>query len=299
MSANLASHYVQQYANTVQLLSQQTVSKLEATCLSGSHVGEQASPVDQYGKVEAVDATALARFADITRIDAPVDRRWVLPSDFHIPQLIDKRDILRVLTDPKSSEARIAIAGMNRQKDATLLAALGGTSKTGKIGATNTTLPAGQTVGVSFGTALSKMTVAKMREAKRILMANDVDTDMEDVYIVMSPTDHDNLLGEVTVTSRDYNDGQPVLKEGKVTRFLGMNIITSNLLGTGTDDLAGTSRPAYVYAKSGLYLGNWNNISVDISERKDLISLPWQIYTSMTIGATRLEEAKVVRIWCR
>lgn len=299
MSANLPTHYVQQYANTVQLLSQQTISKLEATVLTGSHTGEQASPVDQYGKVEAVDATALERFTDIVRVDAPVDRRWVLPNDFHIPQLIDKRDILRVLTDPKSSEARIAIAAMNRQKDRVILSALGGTAKTGKTGGTNTNLPAGQVVSVNFGAADSAMSVEKMREAKRLLMAADVDTDVEDVYIIMSPTDHDALLGEVTITSRDYNDGQPVLKEGKVTRFLGMNIITSNLLGTGTDDEAGTSRPAYVYAKSGVYMGNWQNISVDISERKDLLSLPWQIYTSMTIGATRLEEVKVVKIWCR
>lgn len=299
MSSNLPTHYIQQYGNTTALLAQQLVSKLESTVMSGSHVGDSASPVDQYGKLEAVDSTAIARFSAIVHQQAPLDRRWVLPTDWHIPQIIDKRDILRIITDPKAPEAKLAVAGLKRQTDRLILNAIAGTAQTGVRGATATTFPAGQTVGVSFGVALSKLGVLKMREAKRILEANDIMTELEEVTLVCSPTDHDALLADILVTSSDYNSDAYVLKEGRVIRFLGMNIITSNLLGTGTDDLAGTSRPCYVYCKSGMYLGKWADVTVDVRERADLISLPWQILTQMTAGATRLQETTAVRIWCR
>jgi hypothetical protein len=47
-----------------------------------------------------------------------------------------------------------------------------------------------------------------------------------------------------------------------------------------------------------MYLGLWNDMEVDISQRKDLSSLPWQAYLKMSAGATRLEEGKIVEIKC-
>jgi hypothetical protein len=104
----------------------------------------------------------------------------------------------------------------------------------------------------------------------------------------------DNLLAEAQIISLDFND-RPVLADGKIDRFLGMKFVYCERLlsATATDD---TIVP--VYAKSGLYLGLWNDISTDISQRKDLQSLPWQTYVHMTAGATRLEEKKCVQILC-
>src|SRR6185312_870875 len=97
----------------------------------------------------------------------------------------------------------------------------------------------------------------------------------------------DNLLAEAQVISTDFND-KPVLVEGKVTRFLGVNFIHSERLGTGTNDQAGTSTPCFVWQKEGMHLGIWNDISTNISQRHDLQSEPWQAYVYMTAGATRL-----------
>ena len=68
---------------------------------------------------------------------------------------------------------------------------------------------------------------------------------------------------------------------------------------TGTDDAAGTSTQVPMWLKSGMGLGVWGDIMTDVSQRKDLTSLPWQVYVKLTIGATRLEEKKVVKIWSR
>jgi hypothetical protein len=47
-----------------------------------------------------------------------------------------------------------------------------------------------------------------------------------------------------------------------------------------------------------MHLGMWNDISADISQRKDLGGLPYQVYLYGTFGATRLEEKRVVQVPC-
>ena len=46
-----------------------------------------------------------------------------------------------------------------------------------------------------------------------------------------------------------------------------------------------------------MMLGFWNDVTGRVSERDDK-SYATQVYASTTIGATRLEEAKVVEILC-
>jgi len=89
------------------------------------------------------------------------------------------------------------------------------------------------------------------------------------------------------------------LVEGRIQRFLGINFVHTERLGTAIDDQAGTSTPCYVYAKSGMYFGEWEAIQTHISQRNDLTGLPWQVYVKGTFGATRLEEKKIVKIFAR
>lgn len=292
MSVNIPTHFVQQFATNIQLLLQQKGSKLRSTVMTGSHIGKQASPVDQVGAIEM--QAVVGRFGAMGRVDAPLDRRWVFPSDFDLPQLIDSYDKLRLLIDPTSAYVQNAVFAAGRQMDKLILAAINGTNQTGETGSTATALPAAQKVAVNFGASSNTgLTVAKLREAKRILMAADLDLDdpMNQLTCVVKAKQHDNLLAEAQVISTDFND-KPVLVEGKIMRFLGINFVHSELVETSTNDLVP------VYAKSGVYLGLWNDISTDIDRRKDIQSLPWQAYVFMTAGATRLEEEKVVQVSC-
>jgi hypothetical protein len=297
MSANLPSHYVQQFSTNLQLLLQQKGSKLAGTVMSGSHVGKQASPVDQIGAVAAQRVTS--RFAPMARVDAPVDRRWVFPVDYDLPQLVDSLDKLRLITDPNSTLVQNAVFAMGRAKDDEILSAMFGTNYTGVAGSTSTAFSATQVVSASQGAAAATgLTVAKLREAKKILMANEVDVDADPLYCIVKAKQLDNLLAEAQIISTEFND-RPVLKDGKIASFLGINFIHCERLVSGTDDLAGTSDQIPLFAKSGMYLGMWNDIQVDISQRKDLQSVPWQAYCMGTFGATRLEEKKIVKVWCR
>jgi len=305
MSVNLPTFYSQQFTSNVGLLLQQKESKLSGRVTSSNYVGKQAQVVDQLGAVAMQPVTS--RFAPMGRVDAATDSRWIFPADFDLPQLIDTFDKLKMLADPNSAYVQNAVAAANRKKDDIIISAFFGTAKTGETGATSTTFgttvttSGSRNVAVAFGAAAATgLTVAKLREAKRYLMSKQVDVESDPLTCAITSVQHDNLLGEIQVISSDFNGGdRPVLKDGLVTRFLGIDFVHCERLTTDTDDASGTSRQVPLFAKSGMHLGMWNDITTDITQRKDLQGLPWQAYLYMSLGATRVEEDKVVRIWCR
>jgi len=297
VNSGIPLFYVEQFSSNIQLKLQQEGSVLRSCVMSGSHVGSQASPVDQFGAINARKVTG--RYTPIERVDAPTDRRWVFPQDYDLPQLLDNFDKLRLLIDPMSSYVTNATYALGRSMDQEILNGLLGVNYTGNSGGTQTSLPSTQVVGVNQGAAsATNLTVAKLRAAKKILMANNVNFQKEMVYCAINAANHDSLLAETQIISTDFND-KPVLVEGRIERFLGINFVHTELLSTGTDDQAGTSTQVPLWVKSGAYLGLWQDMTTDISQRKDLSSLPWQAYVMGTFGGTRLEETKVVKIWAR
>jgi hypothetical protein len=302
VSVNITTFYVQQYARIINELVQQRDSRLRKAVTEQRYEGKAGSPVEQVGAIAMQPVTS--RYAPMGRVDAPTDRRWVYPSDFDLPQLLDSFDQLRLLVDPKSKFVQNAHFAANRQFDDLIISAMFGTSKTGETGQNSTTFPSSQAVSVQQGAAApTGLTVAKLREAKRILLANEAIEyhGAPELYCVAKATQLDNLLAEVQVVSTDFNDegGAPVLKDGVITKFLGIEFIHSERLTTGTDDQSGTSTQVCMWEKNGLHLGLWNDVTTDVAQRKDLQGLPWQAYVYLTAGATRLEEKRVTKIWCR
>lgn len=292
MSVNIPKLYVQQFATNIQMKLQQKDSRFRSRVTEGQHYGEQAAEVDQVGKIAMLPVTS--RFAPMGRVDADFDRRWVLPSDFELPQLIDSFDKLRLLTDPQSVYVQNAVAAANRQIDEIIIDAFTGTAKTGKTGSVSTSALAGNQIAVGFEAAGNiGLTVNKLIEAKRILMAAEVDIESDPLYCAISAKQHANLLKEVQVTSLDFND-RPVLVDGRIMRFMGFEFVHTELLSYNS----GTIRSVPAWAKSGMHLGIWNDIETSVGQREDLSGKPYQAYLKMTIGATRLEEPKVVDILC-
>lgn len=296
MSVNAPNLFVSQFSTNLDLLLQQKGSKLRGRVMTGTHQGKQASPVDQIGAVEA--QTPAGRFAPIGRVDALLTRRWVFPQDKEIPQMFDRFDQLRMISDPKSRYAENAAYGIGRAWDDAIITAALATSQIGETGTGTEVFPAGDIIAEDFGSSGTDtgLTAAKIIEAKRIFEDHKVDLDADPMTIIISPTMHANLLNQAVVTSTDFNKPgpRPVLTEGKVTSFLGADIVVSTRLQlTDTDD-----RQAIAFVKSGMYLGIWEDIFNDVSQRKDLSGLPWQLYTCATFGATRLQAGKVVSILC-
>lgn len=299
MASSVPNHYGQQFASTVQLLLQQKGSVLmPGVTVGGGHKGEQVSPVDQYAPVVA--NTVVGRYNPMPNTEPTNNRRWVLPVDKDLNQLIDSFDMLRLLVDPKSKYVENARNAIGRAMDEEIIDKCFGTNQTGKSGTTAQAFGTNQSVSVIQGAAAaSNLTLAKLKYAKRILRANNVNFAEEEVYCAINAANYDSLMAEIEVVNSDFNGGRSPLYEDKLEQYLGVKFINTELLTTGTDDQSGTSTMTPLWCKSGLYLGMWDSMTTDISKRNDLQGVPWQAYLKATFGATRLEEAKVVRIWTR
>ena len=293
MSANIPGHFSRSYSTNVELLLQIKGSKLRGAVTIGNYVGDQASPVDQIGAVEAQQV--VSRFAPMGRVDAATDRRWVFPTDYDLPQLIDSFDKLRLITDPESKYVENAVYALGRKMDATIITAFMGSAKTGVNGATSTSFTAGNEIDVAVGGANSRLNVQKLINVKELAMANSIDLDNDPLYCAITAKDHSALLQEIQIISSDFNGGdRPVLKDGKVSMFLGIGFIHCEALETLA---AGTNEVNIpVWSKSGMHMGIWSDIVASVSKRNDLQGEPYQAYVKGTFGATRLEEKKVFNI---
>ena len=293
MADNIASVYAVQYGTNISLLLQQKGSKLRQAVQTGSYMGKQAEVVTQYG---ATSARAVStRYQPIVPVNTPNNRRWVFPEDYDWADLIDSFDKLRLLADPQSAYSQNGLYAMGRAIDDVIISGIFGANKTGEAGGTTTNFDTvNQQVAVNYAAAGNVgLTVDKLREARRILMENEVDLDAEPAYCAISAEQHDDLLGQLQVTNADFNTDAPVLQDGKVTRFLGINFIHTERL-----PLSSTFRRCPVWVPSGVHLGMWNDIQSNVTQRRDLSSHPFQVYLMGTFGATRTEEKKVVDILC-
>ena len=281
MSSNITTAFVQQYSANVQMLSQQMGSLLRDKVRLESVVGKNAF-FDQVGSVTAVEKTS--RHSDTPQIDTPHARRRVSLSDYEFADLIDQQDKVRLLIDPTSSYAQAAAMAMGRAMDDVIISAALGTAFTGETGSTSTA----NANSIAHGSA--GLTIAKLRTAKETLDLGSVDPSIPR-FIIVSPKQITDLLGTTEVTSSDFNTVK-ALANGEVNSFLGFNFIVSNRLS-----LSGTTRSCIAYAQDGIALAVGKDVQARIAERADK-SYATQVYYCMSIGATRMEEAKVVEVQC-
>ena len=284
MSSQITTAFVEQYSANIQMLSQQMGSLLRDAVRNESVVGKDAY-FDQIGKVTAILKTS--RHSDTPQIDTPHSRRRVSLADYEFADLIDQQDKVRLLIDPTSSYAKAAAYAMGRAMDDVIIAAALGSANTGVSGGTAVALPAGNIVAANTGG--TGMNIAKLAAAKQILDAGDVDPSIKR-HIVVSPAEIADLLNNTTVTSSDFNTIK-ALVQGEIDSFMGFKFHVSNRLV----DNGAANTQCIAFAEDGILLGIGKDVTARIDERSDK-SYATQVYYCQTIGATRMEEAKVVSV---
>ena len=282
MSSQITTAFVQQYSNNVQMLSQQKGSLLRGTVDSESINGKNAF-FDQVGTATAVKR--VSRHSDTPQIDTPHSRRRVSMVDYEYADLIDNQDKIRTLIDPTSSYALAAAYAIGRAMDDEIIAAASGTAFTGETGSVSTALPSAQKITES-GT--DGLTLAKLRSAKEKFDSASVDPSITR-YMIVGPNQISDLLNNTTVTSSDFNTVK-ALVNGEINQFLGFTFITSNRLS-----IASSKRLCLAYAGDGIKLALGQDLMTRIDERADK-GYSQQVYVCASMGATRMEEEKVVTI---
>ena len=285
MSTQITTAFVNQFSANVQMLSQQMGSLLRNAVDVETVTGEKAF-FDQVGSAAAVQRTS--RHADTPLIDTPHSRRMVTMSDYEYADLIDDQDKVRLLVDPTSTYSRAAAAAMGRAMDDVIISAALGTALTGKDGGSSTAF---DTSNNQIAAGATGLTLAKLIEAKEILDSGDVDPSIPR-YIAVSPKQISNLLNSTTVTSSDFNTVK-ALAMGEINSFVGFNFIVTNRLGVD----GASARRVIAFAMDGIKLAIGREPTARIDERADK-SYATQIYYAMTLGATRMEEKKVVEVLC-
>jgi hypothetical protein len=284
MSNQITTAFVEQYAANLLHLSQQKGSRLRAAVRLEQVSGRNAY-IDRIGQAAARKRTS--RHGDTPQLDTPHSRRRVTLADYDWADLIDDLDKVRLLVDPASAYSQAGAWAMGRAMDDEIIAAFTGTAYAGVDGTSSVALPAGQKVAASA----SGLTVAKLLSAKEILDGNDVDESIAR-YVAVTSKQVSDLLNTTEVKSSDYNTVK-ALAQGELDTFLGFKFLRTERLG-----LDGSSnRRVVAWAQDGMALAIGKEPTARIDERADK-NYATQVYYSMAIGATRLEEEKVVEIAC-
>ena len=301
MSTQIPVAFVDQFKSNTLLLSQQKQSQLRGCCRMEPITGDTMY-VEIIGPKDA--QVRGARHGATPISDADHTRRKLSMADYVVPaDIIDKPDRLKMLIDPQSVYVQNQVFSLNRVIDDVIITALGASALEGHAGGTTIVYSAVgecrvvQSTGTiaAAGTAHTggtetPLTIAKLLTCKEILDNGNIDESRQR-YFVTNPHNLNQLMNTTEVKSADYNTVK-ALAQGYVDTFMGFKFIKSTRLATGADTDCIRS---YAFAQDAIVLAVAEEPTVSIDLRPDLLNST-QVYSTLSIGATRVEGPAVVSI---
>lgn len=296
---SVPEHHVKMYTANVQAALVKQGGLLGAYVSQGSYHGEKSQVVNFLGPVEFVERDT--PYGDTKLSEIEHSQRWITGTEYDCAILIDRLDVLKMIYDPTSPYVERMREAAARKMDEIIMAKFFAVAKTGKDGTTNTPFP-NRDIIAHGGT---RMTVAKLRAARKLLKKRHVDLRTTKPLIAVTAEQTDDLLGEVAVGSSDYNAVKPLV-DGEVSQFMGFifvpyedNGVSTAGKGIPTETVPGpaTIRDCPVWVPDGMHFGSWEGLTITISPRPDKNNIK-QAHATFTAGATRLEEGKVLQLQC-
>jgi hypothetical protein len=308
MSFTVTDAFVQQFSGNVWFLAQQVESRFRGKVLEDQITGESAY-MEQVAPSAAQKITS--RHSDSPIMNTQHLRRRLAPYDYAWGDMVDNLDKVKLLIDPASTYARTGASAMNRGQDDEIIQAFFGTAYTGHSGGTvltwpngnsesAPTAPSGTVVAVNDwaygnGSGNSGLTISKLVSASVALDAAEGD-EGEDRYMAVKAIQKGNLLATTEATLKEFGvakDDLAPLRDGKIAFIMGFQLIHSERLQANVSSQ--WRIPAW--RKSAVGLGINKDISAQMAPRPDK-RFSMYVYLDMSIGATRLEESKLVEIVC-
>lgn len=288
MSNQIPTFNYQSYSQGIEMLVQQMSRETRGAVMEESMSSERVF-FDQIGAVAAVEKTGRAQ--DVAVVNTPHARRSCTATDYAFRDFVDSFDKLKILNDPTNAYSQAFSAANARKVDQIVMSAALGTAYTGKEGTTAVPLPSAQKIAA----ATSGFTLAKLQTAvQRIKSANAL-MPGDSLHVAWTAKQELQFINTDEVKSFDFNN-QKVMVDGRLTYFYGCYFHRME-----DDDASGeilplesTTRSCVLWAKSGLKLGTWKAPygSVDWLPEKQT----WQVLAGMSVGATRMQEKKVIQI---
>ncbi len=292
MSANSNAFYSQQYATAVELLAQQLTPRIASAFSPMTAVGKAATVVNFIDAFEAEERTGM--YDPVVFGEPTHTRPWVYPRHFDKAIPFDSIEQMQMEANPQSEYVLGVVAALNRKMDDEAVRAFFAARNVGENGSTSESFPSANQVSVDAGGTGSGLNVEKLQTAFRLAQENEIDTEVEQAYCVISPKQKQNLMNEIEVTSGDFFKGQ-VMSTNSVNKFLTINFIVSNRLAVN----GSSQRRVPFFFQRGMSFCTWNGgIQTDVSQRKDLRGHPWQVYGQGHFGSVRRDNKRVYEIPC-
>ncbi len=286
MSSQVNAAFVQKFRDNFIHLSQQKGSKLRESVRVHTDVVGKYDHFDRIGQTSAQLITS--RHADTPTVDTPHSRRRVTLADYNWADLVDRADEIKMLSSPASEYMKAGVWAMGRTMDDIIITSFNGSATSVSSDDSTSSVSFDSNNQIAHGSA--DLSLAKVIQAAKILADNDVDPD-EERYAVVGPAQIEAMLNSSTVTSSDYNSIRLLMK-GEIDTFMGFKWITSTRLPK-----SGNYRKAFFYAKSAMGLSVGLDVVTSIDKRPDKNN-SMQPYAQMSLGSTRIEEAKIVEVSC-
>lgn len=296
--AELSKNYITAYSKNVHTLAQQKGSRLRPFVTVVPLEGEKRT----FERVKPTSAVKIeSRYSDTQVVHTEFDRRSVWGFAYGISDMIDWQDKLDLLIDPTSDVVAAGGYALGRVIDDIIIEnAFDGVAYEGKEGITQVALPESQKIPITWGGTSGSnegLTVEKILEVRSRFGKADIDLDdpANKVYMAITQTQLDDLARGVEVRSKDYEALQALLK-GQTNEFLGITFVRCGRLKATAVD-GGKSRMCAAWCKSGIVLAMQKEMSMSIFQNHEKWD-NWQYLATIKAGATRLEDAKFLQVFC-
>lgn len=220
---------------------------------------------------------------DVTPLNVTYSQATVTLGDWIAAEYSDIFNQAKVNFDERSELVQVVSKAIGRRADQIILDALANSS---------TSL----TVSNDIGGTDSNLSVAKLREAQRLMNAGNVP--MEDRFLVIHASNLSSLLSETAVTSSDFNTVK-ALVQGELDTFLGFKFITLGDRAEGglTGGGSGADRTVYAYHKNAIGMAEGMGVRSEINYIPEKTS--WLVSSMFSAGAVAIDAGGIVAISCR
>lgn len=302
MALTIPDAFQKKYTRKLGMLLSQKTSRLERYCTTERGLTGDTKYFDQYGLLKFNRKTT--RLGKTTLEEPTLYRRALRPEFFDKALGHDEFDEVQLGDlDPLISKDLEALSdAAARTVDAIIIEGFLGVNYGGDKGVDVIEFDSKQIVPVNHvnpkeTAAPSNLTIPKLRKALGIFMRNEAwgqDSENYNDALVLAVTSSqiEALLGTMEVGSIDYNNAK-ALADGKVDKFMGFNILRTELLPVDKNGI----RQCLAWVKSRAQLGFWANYKTKISIRDDMDEA-LQVRAKFGCNACRLEENGFVQILC-
>lgn len=260
----------------------------------------------KWGYFDRLGSTAsqkqTSRHGDTPIIELPHSRRQIIRTTYEWATLVDRRDMRRMGAKAgglANKYASKAYSAHKRDIDDVIIHAFDAAAVAvdADDATSQVTFPASQEIAANYqkggGGSASGLTKDKITRAFTILAGNEVDMDdAEDLFAVVSENQWQDLLHITEVVSSDFAVKKHLTDPNTIS-FMGFTWKRSTRLGVN----ASGHRKTFFWHRDAMGFAGDDNPFVDVGPNRGK-KAQTQVYMEWEIGATRVEEERIVRCLC-